>query len=602
MIPASDKLKKGELALVWFRARATPGGWSSRTRCPCPPPVARFPSPCPIEVDESLARILLLRSFFEKTQRDDWKITVASPRQPAEEAARVLQTPPGPVHTPPQRAQTSKPRRTSLPNIDEATMSPPTTPTLSHGNSNGTGNGTAKPSGRAPRRSGKPQHMNGPLYKQANSNVVLVRRVKRKNEGPMKQLTRWFVNNQIGFSFNLLALLFLAHGMPRARDYTAKYFNLSYYNPSTGNYGLGWADGHVVLFSIVLLTGLRAATMEYILAPFAKSQGISKRKDITRFSEQAWMSVYYSFFWPLGLYIYYQSPAYFNLRELWTGWPDRELTGLMKGYMLAQLGFWLQQMVVINIEERRKDHWQMFTHHIVTSVLIYTSYRYGHTRVGNLILVLMDVSDLALGLAKCLKYLGYHTICDVMFGVFMASWLAARHFLYLAVCYSVWAHTPDIMPTGCFKGSRDNLVGPFDPPTEQGFSYLLEPLWDSEGTFCYNETVKWSFLSMLLFLQCLTIMWFFLIVRVAIKVVKGAPAEDVRSDDEGAEVEDEDEFVYEEATPLEEEVGVDEIDLKSWERRSGVKRQGPSTSGVSLPGHSDRKELLGRIGCDKQVE
>jgi len=65
--------------------------------------------------------------------------------------------------------------------------------------------------------------------------------------------------------------------------------------------------------------------------------------------------------------------------------------------MLAQLGFWLQQLIVINIEERRKDHWQMFTHHIVTSVLIYASYRYGYTRVGNLILVLMDVSDLVLG-------------------------------------------------------------------------------------------------------------------------------------------------------------------------------------------------------------
>ncbi|KAK4244211.1 TLC domain-containing protein [Corynascus novoguineensis] len=451
--------------------------------------------------------------------------------------------------------------------------------------------------------------MNGPLYKQANSNVVLVRRLKRKNEGPMKQLTRWFVNNQIGFSFNMLALLFLAHGMPRARDYTAKYFNLSYYNPSTGNYGLGWADGHVVLFCIVLLTGLRAATMEYILAPFAKAQGISKRKDITRFSEQAWMSIYYAVFWPLGLYIYCQSPAYLNLHELWTGWPDRELTGLMKGYMLAQLGFWLQQMIVINIEERRKDHWQMFTHHIVTSVLIYTSYRYGHTRVGNLILVLMDVSDLALGIAKCLKYLGYHTICDVMFGVFMLSWLIARHFLYLAVCYSVWAHTPEIMPTGCFRGGSDaTFAGPFDPPADKGITYLLEPLWDSEGVFCYNETVKWSFLSMLLFLQCLTIMWFSMILRVAVKVVKGAPAEDVRSDDEGEEGEveggddEDDEFVYEEAQPLEEEVGVEEIDLKNWERRTGVKRQGPTTTGVSLPGHSDRKELLGRIGCEKQVE
>lgn len=40
--------------------------------------------------------------------------------------------------------------------------------------------------------------MNGPLYMQRNENIVLVRRVKRKGEGPMKQLTRWFVENQIG--------------------------------------------------------------------------------------------------------------------------------------------------------------------------------------------------------------------------------------------------------------------------------------------------------------------------------------------------------------------------------------------------------------------
>jgi len=64
--------------------------------------------------------------------------------------------------------------------------------------------------------------------------------------------------------------------------------------------------------------------------------------------------------------------------------------------MLAQLGFWIQQILVINIEERRKDHWQMFTHHIITNSLIYASYRYGYTRVGNLILLLMDVVDLFL--------------------------------------------------------------------------------------------------------------------------------------------------------------------------------------------------------------
>lgn len=84
------------------------------------------------------------------------------------------------------------------------------------------------------------------------------------------------------------------------------------------------------------------------------------------------------------------------MRELWTTWPNREVDWQMKGYVLAQWAFWLQQIIVINIEERRKDHWQMFSHHIITTVLISSCYCYHHTRVGNLILVIMDVVDLFL--------------------------------------------------------------------------------------------------------------------------------------------------------------------------------------------------------------
>jgi very-long-chain ceramide synthase len=84
--------------------------------------------------------------------------------------------------------------------------------------------------------------------------------------------------------------------------HTAKFFTLSYYNPQTGNYGIGFDDGYFIAFCIVLLTGLRAATMEFILAPLAKVSGAgNKRKDMTRFSEQAWLIVFYCIFWPLGM-------------------------------------------------------------------------------------------------------------------------------------------------------------------------------------------------------------------------------------------------------------------------------------------------------------
>lgn len=40
--------------------------------------------------------------------------------------------------------------------------------------------------------------------------------------------------------------------------------------------------------------------MEYALAPVAKYMGISKKKEITRFAEQAWLVLYCSIFWSLG--------------------------------------------------------------------------------------------------------------------------------------------------------------------------------------------------------------------------------------------------------------------------------------------------------------
>jgi acyl-CoA-dependent ceramide synthase len=70
------------------------------------------------------------------------------------------------------------------------------------------------------------------------------------------------------------------------------------------------------------------------------------------------------------------------------------MDGLRKWYTLVQYAFWLQQIIVIHLEERRKDHWQMLAHHIVTTALIFTSYGYHQTKVANLILCTMDSVDL----------------------------------------------------------------------------------------------------------------------------------------------------------------------------------------------------------------
>lgn len=181
----------------------------------------------------------------------------------------------------------------------------------------------------------------------------------------------------------------------------------------------------------------------------------------------------------------------------------------------------------------------------------------------------------------------------------MASWVSARHIVYTMVCWSVYKDIPEIIPYGCYTGPDGAREGPTEMPS--GFYAFAEPFFNYGGRVCWNNTIKWAFLLPLLALQVMNAIWFTFIIRVAIKVIRGEGAEDTRSDDEGDEEEEEEDFVYEEAQPLEEDVGVESLDLKSWERRSGIKKQA-SSSGVSLPGHSDRKELLGRIGCEKQVD
>lgn len=101
---------------------------------------------------------------------------------------------------------------------------------------------------------------------------------------------------------NLLLLLTLTHlCFPRARPHTRKFFTLSYYNSESGRYGVGWDDAWFMMLWIVIFTGLRIFVMDYIMAPFADMAGIHKKKDKTRFAEQAWIYVYPCVFWSLGM-------------------------------------------------------------------------------------------------------------------------------------------------------------------------------------------------------------------------------------------------------------------------------------------------------------
>ncbi|KAF9701767.1 hypothetical protein EKO04_000905 [Ascochyta lentis] len=469
---------------------------------------------------------------------------------------------------------------------------------------------------------------NGATKAQSQDQKMLVAPKRRKvapkkaeDEGLMASLCTLICDHQIGISVNLISLLFLTHVFfPRARDRTTKFFHMSYYNPETNMYGCGTDDLPYVIFWTVAFTGLRVAVMDYMLDPLARLGGIRTKKGLDRFKEQAWLIVYYTISWSLGMYIMYHSDFWLNLHGIWEGWPFREVDGLFKWYYLVQWGFWIQQILVVNIEEKRKDYTQMLTHHVFTTALMFLSYGYYHMRVGTVILCIMDFVDIILPTAKLLKYMGYTNACDIAFGAFVLAWILTRHVLYMMVCWSIYAFAPVDMAPGCYYSN--NAFVPMSNTTEfdrlggnAPWSNLLKAYTDQNGPICWNPNLRYYFLALLLTLQVFCLIWFGTIAKVVYKVVKGNAPEDIRSDDEGDDEEIEEaektNTILNMATtctesgmshPLEEEVGVDALTfarMNGASQRRQARRESSRASGISIPGHGDHKELLGRIGCDK---
>ncbi|EMD40841.1 hypothetical protein CERSUDRAFT_131154 [Gelatoporia subvermispora B] len=322
-------------------------------------------------------------------------------------------------------------------------------------------------------------------------------------------------------------------------------------------YQTGLLDGCLIITCIAVMAVLRDVTRLFIMEPFArwklkrdlihrkgrqaakangngKANGVAganghaapngalsiskaearkMHRSVLRFAEQGWSVIYYTCQWCFGLYVHRNLPTeILNPVAAWINYPHIPLAGTLKFYYLLQSAFYLHQILIINAEARRKDHWQMMTHHVITVVLMIGSYAYNFTRVGCLIMFLMDWCDIFLPLAKMLRYLSFTTLCDATFVWFMISWLVTRHALFIVAIKST-----------------------FDARN------IVPPLWDDERGHCTTREVWFGFFLMLVALQFIQLMWFWMICHVAWRVVSGEGAEDERSDDENDDDSDESE-------------------------------------------------------------
>lgn len=94
-------------------------------------------------------------------------------------------------------------------------------------------------------------------------------------------------------------------------------------------------------------------------------------------------------FWP-------DKPEHF-----WIGYPHTTMDALTKVLYLWEASNYMHQLIVVCVEEKRSDFYQMMMHHAVTLVLIFGSYACCLHRVGIAILFLLDPSDILLAVRCC---------------------------------------------------------------------------------------------------------------------------------------------------------------------------------------------------------
>ncbi|TPX49977.1 hypothetical protein SeMB42_g00551 [Synchytrium endobioticum] len=178
-----------------------------------------------------------------------------------------------------------------------------------------------------------------------------------------------------------------------------------------------------------------ASTASAPLTPnaMARRNAVNALKDDRKkFQVASWKLAYTSFVSVLGVIVLSQESWACVPSQYFAGWQETmpKMSNMMKLYYFISFGNFAAQAIAIFFEPKLKDFWQMFFHHIITLNLIFFSYWMGFYRVGSVIVLLHDISDPLMELAKCCHYSNNELFANLFFASFAACFIYTRNWLF----------------------------------------------------------------------------------------------------------------------------------------------------------------------------
>jgi len=280
-------------------------------------------------------------------------------------------------------------------------------------------------------------------------------------------------------------------------------------------------DGYVMLIFCLILFLMNWGVRLLVVTPIAKialstpktkTNSKAFKAKVIRFAQSTMEAIFYGGFTLLGIRIVPSQPWVWPSKHWWINFQSGEhsiMRNDLRCYYLLYCARYVQGMISVFLEPKRKDFIEMQIHHFVTIAVVLISYLYGWNRIGAVVMLLLDPADVPLHLAKIQKYIGEANakarprlahICefgaDRTFELFAVVFFITRVLMYPYVCWSAHIEATRYFPKGL---------------------------------------PEWTCVALLEILYILQLYWFSLIVKVAIKLITKGHVEDVRSDDEDEE-------------------------------------------------------------------
>jgi ceramide synthetase len=234
-----------------------------------------------------------------------------------------------------------------------------------------------------------------------------------------------------------------------------------------------------------------------------RNQVTIEEKQLHKFSEVSYKMCWHILLTVYGLFFFAVGEGYFGDTKniLWNDYPLMRVSSTLYWYIMAEFGYYIHEFVFFFFEQKRSDDAMMLTHHLATLTLISGSYLMNMTPIATATMIVHDIADSLLEIAKLFNYMKdarpwAEGVSDGVFVSFAIAFITSR-------C-GVFPYK--IIYQGLLL-SRNITVPAF---------FALD-----------------FFISFLLILQVLHIIWSYMIVRSALKFLKGEELTDERSMVEG---------------------------------------------------------------------